>query len=213
MIASILCMVLGGVASTWALPLPDSGANSISEEDLVNIAPITAACDGTWGGECRPASEAAPAISQSFVDYAVKTFNTQAALVALMLYESANFKYAKNHYPGIPGQGTRNMMSPTNVEKYAEWLVTNQPDSGITAQEISEAKAQGPTAVLDLVNATNELSFGSAAWFLTTQCDSSVRAALDAGTGWEQYLTSCIGTTATAERAAVYAKVMALKQW
>ena len=131
-----------------------------------------------------------------------------------MLYETGDFKYSINHYPGVPGQGTRNMQSPAYNLKYAEWLATECTNCGITAQEVKKAEATGPKAVLALVN-TDEWGFGSAAWFLSPQCDASVQKGLAAGTeeGWEDYLTQCVGTSATEERTAIWKKAFALKSW
>lgn len=58
------------------------------------------------------------------------------------------------------------------------------------------------TSILDLLLSNDDFDFGSAAWFLTTQCKPDVRAALQNGTqaGWQYYLTSCVGTTVSDER-------------
>jgi hypothetical protein len=62
--------------------------------------------------------------------------------------------------------------------------------------------AMSPSQILDFLNSDDYLDFGSAAWFLTSQCSQPVRAGLQSGTeaGWEAYLTSCVGTTATDDR-------------
>lgn len=106
------------------------------------------------------------------------------------------------------------MQSPEFNLKYAQWLATTCTNCGITSQEVQAAEAKGPVAVLDLVN-TDEWGFGSAAWFLSTQCDQSVQQGLNAGTeeGWEAYLSQCVGTTATEDRTAIWRKAIALKNW
>lgn len=60
-----------------------------------------------------------------------------------------------------------------------------------------------PDAVLSLLLANDDVDFGSAVWFLTTQCGPSVRSALQNGgrQGWEGYLSGCVGTSATDARA------------
>lgn len=52
----------------------------------------------------------------------------------------------------------------------------------------------------------DEYSWGSAAWFLTTQC-ASVRSELQAGGqgGYEAYL-ACVGTSATSDRLAYWTR-------
>ena len=48
----------------------------------------------------------------------------------------------------------------------------------------------------------DKYSFASAAWFLTTQCEASVREGLakDGDDGYEAYLTECIGVEAGEDR-------------
>lgn len=212
MFATILCNILL-LNTALAAPLKPS----ISEASLIKVAPSTASCSGAdFPAECATASTAQTALQASFKDYEIVTFHTQAALVSLMLYESGDFKYNKNHWPGTPGQGTRNMMSPTFVQEYAEWLAVHMPKkSGITAANLATAKASGPAAVLELVNKKPENQFGSAAWYMIEKCPQSVRDGLAAGTqeGWSTYITSCVGTTLTADRTAIYEKVMALGHW
>lgn len=64
--------------------------------------------------------------------------------------------------------------------------------------------------VRGLLTANDTYDFGSGAWFLTTQCPQSVRSALhEVGqAGWEEYITGCIGTTATDGRIAYWHSAM-----
>ncbi|TKA22525.1 hypothetical protein B0A50_08065 [Salinomyces thailandicus] len=192
---------------------PVHAHTTISAADILKIAPTTASCAKPPApGECRAADQAAPYIAISFANFGITAFPEQAALLALMLYESDAFKYNRNHFPGIPGQGTRNMQSPEYNTKYANYLSTVCKNCGITATAIQQAEAQGPAAVLELVN-TDEWSFGSAAWFLATQCDDSVRQQLATGTqaGWEAYLSECVGTTVSEGRNELWSAAIALK--
>ena len=72
------------------------------------------------------------------------------------------------------------MAMPPFVEKYATDVAG--------ADAVTQAKAAGENAgleaVLALVNSDDEKSFGSAAWFVTTQCSADVRAGLVEGTPW-----------------------------
>jgi hypothetical protein len=191
------------LSTTLALPTPqDSNADcphEITAEDLTAIDAATATCSstGTFASECADASRAAPAITSAFEKYDISSPGAQAALIAIMLFESGSFKYNHNHFPapGRPGQGTRNMqMAPFN-EKYATALFGA---AKVSAAKAAPAAGQDPSdAVLALVNASDEDSFGSAAWFLTTQCDPSIKDGLASGTaaGWDAYLTQCVGTT------------------
>lgn len=76
---------------------------------------------------------------------------------------------------------------------------------------VSSAQAQGPDAVLQLVSGDGE-SFGSAAWFLDSQCSDAVKQGLTAGTaeGWKAYLVDCVQTTDTEDRDAGWRNVTAV---
>ena len=170
---------------------------SAATQALIAAAPSTASCDGAqYPKECATAAQAAPAIINGFVQYNITTCGEQAALLSIMLFESGDFKFNVNHFPGVPGQGTRNMQSPAFNAKYAAYLHS----TGKIKDSDYEA-AKDPVAVLNLLE-PDEFSFASAAWFLDTQCSADTRTQLSAGTqeGYESYLTNCVGTTATQDR-------------
>jgi hypothetical protein len=192
------------IASAFALcafaaPIPDcdndapqTGA-SLTAANLIAIAPATQSCDGApFADECADATQAAAALNKAFATYKITSKSEKAAIVAYEIFESGNFKYKKNHFPGRPGQGTRMMAMPPFVEKYATAVAG--------ADAVAKAKAAGGDAGLDavlaLVNSDDEKSFGSAAWFVTTQCSADIRAGLAAGTteGWHNFLTVCVQT-------------------
>ena len=234
---------------TTALPLQPRAA-ALTATTITHLDPLTSTCaNPPAAGECRTAAQAAPYISISFTNFGITSFGEQAALLALMLYESAGFKYSRNHFPGVEGQGTRNMyvvslnccklkfilashpvrphigenyanpprgerQSPTYNREYATYLSTTCSNCGIATSALHAAEAQGPAAVLKLVN-TDEWSFGSAAWFLATQCDAGVREGLRQGTeeGWEAYLVGCVGTSASEERTEIWRRAVGFKRW
>ncbi|CAK1355365.1 hypothetical protein CB0940_00905 [Cercospora beticola] len=215
LLTSTLASTIALTAAVFAHPLARRHTACITAKDLTTIAPDTASCDGAdYPAECAAASIAAPNIAESFHVFNIESFGAQAALVAIMLFESGDFKYKINHYPGVAGQGTRNMQSPAFNEKYAAWIVANGNDANITQDRVAAASAQGPAQLLDLIN-TDKWSFASAAWFISTQCDASHVAALADGsqTSFENYLTDCVGTTVTDERISGWSKVVALGQW
>ncbi|KAK0774899.1 hypothetical protein LTR91_022786 [Friedmanniomyces endolithicus] len=206
-------IVLTALLAT-ASAIPHKRTTTITAADILTIDPATASCaNAPIASECRTAAQAAPYIAVSFANFGITSFGEQAALLALMLYESGDFKYAQNHFPGVPGQGTRNMQSPAYNLKYAEYLATVCTNCGITSAQVQQASAEGPAALLALVN-TEEWSFGSAAWYLVTQCGASVREGLAAGTqeGWEGYL-QCVGTSGDEKRDQLWSAAMGLKQW
>lgn len=106
------------------------------------------------------------------------------------------------------------MQSPDFNEKYATWLSSVCRNCGISTANVEQAKKKGPAAVLELVNSL-QWSFGSAAWFLKTQCESSIEDGLATGTeaGWTRYLEECVGTSVTDERTAGWKKAIALGKW
>ena len=209
-------LLVGALAfSAVAAPIPDDCPNApeveqppttttgLTAEKLTLIAPETASCSGaTFADECADAAKAVTALNKSFETYKITEPSEQAALVAYTLFESGNYKYSRNHYPGRPGQGTRMMAMPPFVSKYATAVAG--------ADKVAEAEAAGGdaglNAVLALVNSDDEKSFGSAAWFLSTQCTAEVRAGLAAGTveGWHEFLTACVETTAAPERDTIW---------
>jgi hypothetical protein len=186
---------------TFSAPIPASDSDcptGLTAQELNQISQqATASCDGaTYADECADSTRAATAINQAFETYKITSVGEQAALVAYMLFESGNFKYNKNHFPapGRPGQGTRMMAMPPVIEMYA----TSVAGAAAVAQAKAKGDADGGLAsILALVNSDDANSFGAAAWFLTSQCSSAVRAGLDAETvdGWHAFLTECVDTT------------------
>jgi len=184
--------------NSYTAPSTDNKATyptgSITADQLTQIAPETASCSGApFPEECADATTAATALNKSFDTYGIKTAGEKAALVAYTLFESGNYKYSKNHFPGRPGQGTRMMAMPPFVAKYA----TAVAGADAVATASAAGGDAGLVAVLALVNSDDEKSFGSAAWFYSTQCTEDVKAGVQAETveGWHNFLTACVGTT------------------
>jgi hypothetical protein len=177
---------------------------------LLAIAPTSSSCAGSpHPQECRTADQAARPICDSFTRYQIDTAGEALALISLMAYESGEFKYQKNYYPGNPGQGTRNMQSIVFNLQYASSFVELQPQIQQimgTGQTSADLSVVGQNAILALLIGNDDYDFGSAAWFLVTKCSPAIRDGLKAATvtGWEAYLTTCVGTTATPERQAYW---------
>jgi hypothetical protein len=80
---------------------------TITESQILTIAPTSNTCDNPPAvGECATAKTAATYTSQSFDKYGVTSKAEQAAVLSLMAFESLDFKYNKNHFPGVAGQGS-----------------------------------------------------------------------------------------------------------
>ncbi|CDM37528.1 hypothetical protein DTO013E5_7675 [Penicillium roqueforti] len=196
----LLTLTLTLTIQTTATPLPTTlftrnrNNAALTESQLVTIAPSSKSCtDAPAAGECATAKQAAKFTSQSFDTYKVTSKAEQAAVISLMAFESGDFKYNKNHFPGVAGQGTRNMQSPSFNKKYA---------ASLPALKDKLATVNGPAELLDLLRNDGATDFGSGAWFLTTQCSKEVRAALADGseTGWQRFISDCVGTSVTDER-------------
>ncbi|KAA8643233.1 uncharacterized protein ATNIH1004_009995 [Aspergillus tanneri] len=193
--------LLSGAAS--ASVLPRSGSVHISTEQIEAIAPTSSSCDSPPSpGECATAEQAAKNIAASFETYRVTSLAEQAAVIGLMAFESGDFKYNRNHYPGVPGQGTRNMQSPAFNAKYAASI----PD---IADKLAQVGSD-PAGVLDILLNDEAYDFGSGAWFLTTQCTQHVRTQLQSGSeaGWAAYISSCVGTGANEARKAYWTRAV-----
>ncbi|KAI1509897.1 hypothetical protein Ptr86124_010935 [Pyrenophora tritici-repentis] len=148
---------------------------ALTDKVLVHIAPTTASCAGAeFPEECTDATQVARAINAAFETYGISSLRERVSLVADILFESGNFKYNKNHYPGRPGQGTGMMAMPSFVKPYAESV------AGAVAVAKAEAAGgdTGLDALLELANGKDEKSFRIAAWFLSTQCTDSIQSGL-----------------------------------
>ncbi|KAJ9401506.1 hypothetical protein DTO282F9_1703 [Paecilomyces variotii] len=197
------------LTSANPIPIPAAAAlierstSAITTSQIEAIAPKSASCDNApAAGECATAAQAATHIANSFKTYKVTSAAEQAAVISLMAFESDDFKYNKNHFPGVAGQGTRNMQSPTYNSKYASSL----PDLKTKLSSVTN----NPAGLLDLLLANEDYDFGSGAWFLTTQCEDSVRKQLQTGSesGWEAYISQCVGTTVTDDRKAYWQRAV-----
>lgn len=81
---------------------------TITESQILTIAPTSNTCDNApAAGECATAKTAATNIAKSFDTYGVTSKAEQAAVISLMAFESLDFKYNKNHFPGVAGQGSK----------------------------------------------------------------------------------------------------------
>lgn len=93
-------------------PTDSGSAGYGSKTDMVSIIkavlPTSDSCEGAdFPDECRTAEQAAPYVSKACEDL---SDGECAATLAVMGYESGDFKY-KHNLQNNPGQGTANMMS------------------------------------------------------------------------------------------------------
>ncbi|KAF5337667.1 hypothetical protein D9758_013022 [Tetrapyrgos nigripes] len=173
--------------------------------------------------ECRNSTDALPLINQGFADYNISSVGEKAALLSLMVFETGNFSFDRNHFPppGRPGQGTRNLMQFPFVYQYA---VDNANTSSQALSLVPNNTTDLDSVSDDTKNAVrklvlgDQLSFSSAMWFYTqsgknktgcTHIDGMVEG-LQVRTvaGWENYITQCIGTTVTDDRQKVWEQTL-----
>ncbi|CEJ94853.1 hypothetical protein VHEMI10360 [[Torrubiella] hemipterigena] len=177
-------------------------ANLDAAAIIKQIAPNSVSCAGATP-DCRTANQVAPHAVHSMSHYGLYSPKEMAAVLALMAFESADFKYKHNVYPGRPGQGTANMQMPSFNLKYAQSIpAVKGKVAGIgSADGLPAAKLN---EILALVT-PDEYNFGSGPWFLATQCPGAVRDALKGNVdeGFKQYM-ACVGVAVTSERLAYF---------
>ncbi|KAF7563452.1 hypothetical protein G7046_g692 [Stylonectria norvegica] len=160
---------------------------------IEKIAPKSKTCDASLP-DCRTATQAGPFIALGMWQYNIYSVRQMAAVISLMAYESSDFAYKHNSFPppGRPGQGTANMQSPGFNLKYAQQIDALK-DKVAPYKTVVGASNDTLDAILALVT-PDEYNFASGPWFLTTQCEPSVRETLDKDpdAGFEAYM-DCVG--------------------
>lgn len=193
--------------TTFAAPVPDSDiatrAAVTAESILLAIAPLSVSCaNAPVAGECATAQQAAPYLISAFQQYDIFTYNEMAAILSLIAFESNDFQYNINHFPGTPGQGTRNMQSITYNYQYASSIPALKSQVVAIGSSASSLSDSQKNAVRALVLG-NDYTWASGAWYYSTQCSASIKSQLQAGgqAGFSAYL-GCVGATETDARTA-----------
>jgi hypothetical protein len=190
-LASVKCQLV-----PQAPPQPTNGNttwNRVTPEAMIEIAPDAEVCNdlGEWSDECATADQAALAFRSVFSKYGLNSLGAQAAVIAWEAFESAEFKYKINHYPGNPGQGTRCMMMPDFVTEYATHLYGPSRVAAASTRE----------QVLDLANSDHESSFGGGAWFMREKCPDLIEIFnTQPDMAWANFTSVCVGTDRTRKR-------------
>jgi len=218
---SLLLLLSSGLAPSRALPLtlaPTSTAVSndarpfgMAAAHIIAAVPSTVNCPSSNPGPCRTAAQIAPLINKSFSKFGFLSRGEQAAIFSLMAFESGNFAFDVNVFPGRPGQGTRNMMMFDFILPYA--LQYNRSAVRAIRSDLSpSSRASDVTddAQKNAIRATvldDTLSFASAAWFLRTHCSSQIATGLKSETdsAFNAYMgPDCIGAGEDPARLALY---------
>ena len=165
---------------------------------IEHIAPKSTSCaDDT---ECRTADQLSSHVFNSMYRYQLFHPNQMAAVISLMAFESGDFEYKTNHFPGRPGQGTANMQMAKFNLAYAKSIraVKDQVANVTSVDGLPDAELNRIRGlVLD-----DKYNFGSGAWFLRTECqDVAKELAQDIDAGFEAYM-ACVGVEVGDERLA-----------
>ena len=203
-----VCM-LASLAATATIPVPriflrEEGAVAI----LSKVAPTAGQCDPAYPSECATVVQAATGLTKAMADY--KIYNTAeiSVLIALVAYESGDFRYNVHHFPSAnPGQGTRNMQNFQFNLGYAQFIAQTNATVASQLKTITNGAASGFTddqmnQVLSLVT-PDEFTWGSAAWFYTSQpgCQAQIGSQVQTqgNAGYAAYL-ECVGTSMSEDR-------------
>lgn len=164
---------------------------------IEKIAPKSKSCAAD-NKDCRTASQAAPFIALGMFEYRIFNVREMAAVVSLIAFESGDFAYKRNMFPGRPGQGTANMQMAKFNLMYAKQIegVKDKVKDIESVEGLSDDELNG---ILDLVT-PDEYNFASGAWFLVSQCPD-VRETLrdDPEKGYQAYM-ECVGVEVTEDR-------------
>jgi len=212
----ITAAILAMATFTTSTPIPQpsftlatraSGDSAVSM--LLEIAPTSNTCSGApVPSECATATQAAPYLITAMSSYGVTSAPEIAALLSLIAYETDDFKYNINHYPGNPGQGTRNMQMADYNLQYALSIpaLVGQVQAITTQTTTTSGLSDDQLNAIRALVLPDEYTWASAAWYYTTKC-ASVRSQVQAGgqAGYEAYL-GCVGTTATSDRLAYWTR-------
>jgi hypothetical protein len=198
-VASSPAAVVPAASSPAAPPSPAQNAapaasgSTLSADTIIKIMPNSASCANrdAQPGSCRTAAEAAPHLAKAFNTYGITSKGAQAANLALIAFESAEMVYKVGLDANTPGKGTYAVMMPPNVKKYATQL------KGADAV----TQAGNPVAILALVNTQDDDAFGSASWYMSTQCpDIQKQFDGDVDSAWTAYISTCVGGSEMAKR-------------
>lgn len=188
--------------STTLLALAATATAQLDAVKIVKqIAPNATNCPETK--ECRTAEQAAPFIAKSMTQYGVYCTKQMAGIISLMAFESVDFKYKHNVFPGRPGQGTANMQMANFNLMYAK-SIDGVKDQVKDITTVDGASNDTLNHILSLVQ-PDQYNFGSGPWFFTTQCKQDVKDKFkkSADEGFAAYM-QCVGVSVTDERKAYF---------
>jgi hypothetical protein len=97
--------------------------DALTEQQVLAIAPNSADCTkASFPDECTNATVATEQLNKAFKAYKVWSLGPKAALASLIAFESGDFVYNINHFPGRPGQGSSYNFFPGERRIFANKL-------------------------------------------------------------------------------------------
>ncbi|KAI5837007.1 hypothetical protein DFP73DRAFT_569564 [Morchella snyderi] len=194
-----LVAVNGVTAATFSTNIK---IGALTESQVLAIAPNSADCSkASFPDECTNATVATEQLNIAFKAYKVWSLGPKAALASLIAFESGDFVYNFNHFPGRPGQGTKAMLMFKWIYKFALWSGFNEEVSDIVGKPAeSVTEAETATFSNDTMNAIRalvlpvNLTFKAAPWYLVKQCKREHYEGLitDGYEGFKNYIELCI---------------------
>ncbi|KAI0404460.1 hypothetical protein F4802DRAFT_567155 [Xylaria palmicola] len=192
-------LALAGIAT--AAPLTSSfgqidglstRAVKTAAEIVGEIAPNSKTCANS--DECRTNEQAGPLLAKAMAQYKLDHAGPIAAVLALTAFESVDYQYKHNVFPGRAGQGTSNMQMYDYNKEYAESLKLTVPAGDTDA---------GKNALLDILK-DDKYNFGSGPWFLTVHCNDQIENLKTATDEAFTAYMSCVGVTVDEGRKAYW---------
>ncbi|KAI8319463.1 hypothetical protein GQ54DRAFT_299318 [Martensiomyces pterosporus] len=175
---------------------PPSSAHKVTLDQLNKALPLRAADNSCtqFLDECVTNSKAVVAINNAIAKYGITRRGEAVAVISLIAFESGTWQYNTNHFPGRPGQGTRNMMMYNFIEEYAKLLhPTEAAAAGAKGSSDSDATKNAVRALV----LNDDDSFGSGFWYLVNKASAYHNGASKLRDGnaddFKDYITTGVG--------------------
>lgn len=184
------------------------GRAATATEMVQAIVPDAASCPSTGmnAKECVTAAQAVKPLIKAMGSGRFAAAEI-GAMIALMAYETGDFKYNIHHFPtDTAGQGTRNMQMANYNLQYAQSIDALKPAVAkiTTATTTTGLSDDQKSQILTLVS-VDEYTWGSAPWYYDTQCTEDIKGAVKKGdrAGWQAYM-KCVGADSTDPKRLAY---------
>ncbi|KAJ1799902.1 hypothetical protein LPJ59_001506 [Coemansia sp. RSA 2399] len=205
--SALIISTLGPLA-LLAVMIPGAGAaTTITLDQLNNAIPDRVGSSSCATSECATNTQALSSINKAIAAYGVTQMGEITALISLMAYESGDWLYNINHYPGRAGQGTRAMLMYSFVSEYANQLHPADATKVLAAGAVTDAVENNVRALV----LNDDDSFGSAFWYLVNHAaayhgnDSHLRVGNFAD--FKDYVTNGVGAGWDDSRQTVWERV------